>query len=514
VLTLLNAQLPDFAKQPLITTRFESAVNRIIPVQTAEMKDQCVVNFELREAVPYRVEVAENEIRIHFDASTIPPKPLTVAELPDWKKVMEETAAAAEKETAGGPEAKRFTGEKIALDFYETDIKNVFRILKEVSGKNFAIDNDVTGKVTLSFDKPVPWDQIMDLVLKMNKLGKIEEGEIIRIAKLDTLVAIEKKIQERANEEPLVTKYIEANYIKAKEDALPLIEKIISKRGKIGVDSRTNQIVLTDIPQVIKRAEEIISRVDKVTPQVLIEGRFVRADITFRRRLGIDWTLSGGPIFKKFLGGQYDYNFGFNYPVPSQGSIGLSFQKFLGSPLDLDLAITAEEVNSNLSILSCPKVKTSNNQKAIMVQGVSYPYTVINDEGVPQIQFKEVELRLEVTPQITNDNRVSCLLVLKRDNILEYVAGPYGTLVPVVGINRTDTTLLVNDGDTIVVSGLVQQSRLKGETGFPWLSKIPILGWLFKAQNREDDSSELIIFITPKIERLESKPIQTRGTLQ
>ncbi len=266
VLTLLNTQLPDFRKQPLITTRFESAVNRIIPVQTPEMKDRCIVNLELREAVPYRVEEAENEIRIHFEASTIPPKPLIVAELPEWKKVMEETAAAAQKETAGESEAKRYTGEKIALDFYETDIKNVFRILKEVSGKNFAIDNDVTGKVTLSFDKPVPWDQIMDLVLKMNKLGKIEEGEIIRIAKLDTMIAEQKKFEEKEDTRPLTTEYILVNYASAETDAKPLIEPILTKRGKITVNSRTNQIIITDVADRIDRAKEIVRKIDRVTP--------------------------------------------------------------------------------------------------------------------------------------------------------------------------------------------------------------------------------------------------------
>ena len=250
-LKLLNTNLPEYRKRALITTRFESAVDRITPIQTPVMKNESIFTIELREAVPYFVEQKDNLIRVNFTASKIPPKPYEDADLPAWKKVLAETDVEPEKkaEKPKGPPAikekkerkekppaikekkkikerpvvirekkeieekkettpvaeksleerlaeakpeKKFTGEKIALDFYDTDIKNVFRILREISGKNFAIDKNVTGKVTLTLEKPVPWDQVLDLVLKMNQLGVTMEGDIIRIATLTSLAQEEK----------------------------------------------------------------------------------------------------------------------------------------------------------------------------------------------------------------------------------------------------------------------------------------------------------------------------------
>ncbi|MBW2042881.1 MAG: type IV pilus secretin PilQ [Deltaproteobacteria bacterium] len=511
ILTLHHTNLPDYRKQPLVTTRFDSAVNRIIPVQTKKMKDRSILTFELREPVPYRVEEAENEIRIHFEASTVPPKPLTVAELPEWEQVMEDAAKQAEREAAGEGQVKRYTGEKIALDFYETDIKNVFRILKEVSGKNFAIDNDVTGKVTLSFDKPVPWDQVMDLILKMNKLGKIEEGEIIRIARLDTIIAEQKKLEEKEDTRPLVTEYILVNYASAESDARPLIEPILSKRGKISVNARTNQIIITDVAERIDRAKEIVRQIDRVTPQVMIEARIVEAGIDFERSIGINWSLSGGPIFKKFLGGQYDYDFGFNYPGPDTNNFGFSFTKFLGSPLDLDFTLSAQEATGNVKILSAPKVATANNKEALISQGVEYPYLERDEAGLATVQFKNIDLELRVTPQITNDNRISVDVKIKKDDIDRLVATPTGD-VPALSTHEAQTQLLVNDGDTIVIGGIIKNREARAETGFPWLSKIPFLGWLFKQRADSTTRDELIVFITPKIVRLESGVLQIHST--
>ncbi|MFH1102231.1 MAG: type IV pilus secretin PilQ, partial [Pseudomonadota bacterium] len=510
LLTLQPANLPDYRKQPLITTRFESAVNRIIPVQTDVMKDSAVISIELREWVPYRVEQQENLVLVHFEASAIPPKPLETAKLPDWKKVMEESASPIAKE-GGAPDkpAAAYKGEKIALDFYETDIKNVFRILKEVSSKNFAIDNDVSGKVTLSFDKPVPWDQVMDLVLKMNKLGKIEEGEIIRIAKLDTLVDEEKKRQTRADTRPLITEYIFVNYAKAKEEVLPLVNEIKSERGKVSVNERTNQIIMTDVVDRIEKAKEIVKQVDKVTPQVMIEARIVEAGVDFSRSIGINWSLSGGPIFKKFLGGQYDYDFGFNYPGAGTNNIGFSFTKFLGSPLNLDIQLSAEESNGTVKILSAPKVATANNKEALISQGLEYPYLERDESGLATVKFKNIDLKLTVTPQITNDNRISIAVKIKKDDIDRLIGTPTGD-VPALSTHQAETQLLVNDGDTIVIGGIMKNREVRGETGFPLLSKIPFLGWLFKQRADSSERRELIVFITPKIVRLESGELQVQ----
>ncbi|MCK4985702.1 MAG: secretin and TonB N-terminal domain-containing protein, partial [Desulfobacterales bacterium] len=220
-LKLFKTSLPQYRKRALITTRFESAVDRVTPIQTAEMKGDSLITIELREAVAYNIKQDDNTLRINFAASSIPPKPYEDADLPEWKKVLAEAPVepAQKDEKAKGAEAKtpvkksdeklpiekaaaeaqtaeerlaaispqkKYTGEKISFDFYDMDIKNVFRILREISGKSFAIDKNVTGKVTLTFEKPVPWDQVLELLLKMNQLGMTMEGDIIRIATLST----------------------------------------------------------------------------------------------------------------------------------------------------------------------------------------------------------------------------------------------------------------------------------------------------------------------------------------
>ena len=310
LLQLYHSMLPDYRKRPLITTRFESAVDRIIPFQTSAMKDKSGFIIELRESVPYFIEQTDNLLFFHFEASSISPKPLDKAKLPPWEKVMTQTMAPTEPAEPEVPSKKifktktgKYTGEKIALNFFETDIKNVFRILMDVSGKNFAIDKDVSGQVTLSFDKPVPWDQVLDLVLKMNRLGMAFEGDIIRIATLKTLreeeeerqemLAAEQKVKEQKKAlAPLTTEYIPVSYANAKDDVAPHI-KPTQGRGSITVDVRNNQIIITDIAEKVKKAREIIKKIDKVTPQVMIEARIVEATDTFSREIGTSWSISG-----------------------------------------------------------------------------------------------------------------------------------------------------------------------------------------------------------------------------
>ncbi len=254
-LRLYRTHISDFRKLPLITTRFESAIDRIRPLQTPAMKTDSVIALDLREAVPYFVEQEGNVIKIRFEASSIPPRPdapLTttfVGKAAEKQPARMDEASSGKRErsveTSGeakivSAEARRsgvyrsdipkvYTGEKMGIDFFDTDIRNVFRLLADYSGENFAIDKDVQGKVTLAFEKPVPWDQVLDLVLRMNQLDKIQEGGVIRIARLKTLedeekskqqfFEAERKAKEQSLElEPVVTEYIPVNYAKAKDE--------------------------------------------------------------------------------------------------------------------------------------------------------------------------------------------------------------------------------------------------------------------------------------------------------
>ncbi|MFQ5484408.1 MAG: type IV pilus secretin PilQ [Desulfobacterales bacterium] len=514
-LTLFNTKLPDYRRRPLITTRFESAVDRITPAQPPGGEEMSMITLELREPVPYMVEQSENLIKVHFEASSIPPRPLTTAKLQPWEAAVSQEAAGTETETGKKTGVKtvlakpggKYTGEKIALNFYETDIKNVLRIIREISGKNIAIDKDVTGKVTLAFDKPVPWDQVLDLILKMNNLGQVYEGDIIRIARLDTISKEKKRIRDKVKEEPLHTEYILINYADAQKDVLPLLKKIKTERGSLSVDTRTNQIIMTDVQSRIDRAREIVKNIDKVTPQVIIEAKIVEANTNFSRSIGIDWSMKGGPIFKNFFKGVFSYDVGFSYPIADASSAGFKFTKILGTPFDLDMKIMAAETNKDARLLSAPKIKTADNEKAIISQGIKQPYPERDESGLTTVAFIDILLELEVTPHITADNRVSMLINIKKEDSLGNV-NIGGSQVPVVSTNKANTTLLVNDADTIVIGGILKTKRDLTESGFPVLSKIPILGWLFKSKIKSKDDTELIIFITPRVVQLEQRTAQ------
>ena len=553
-LRLKNANIAEFRQRPLITTRFESAVNRIMPIQLPSMKDFALFSIELREPVAYYTEQVGELLLVHFEASTVPPAPVDETNLPEWKKALVETMGpadvvttyAAEQEVAGkqlsaGEEmaddgeprsldspdlvleadqamvvtkkVKKYTGEKIALDFFQTDIKNVFRILREVSGKNFAIDKDVSGKVTLTLDKPVPWDQVMDLVLRMNQLGMVVEGDIIRIATLATLkqendlrkaqiAALQKEKEQIKALEPLETRYIPISYSDAETEVLPHIENILTPdRGVVSVDKKNNQIIITDTAEIIAQALEITRQIDKVTSQVIIEARVVEVDQTYTKELGFAWNLSVGPVTMFDGGSSYTTGVAMNYPAGNTtNGFDLNYAKIAGTPFTLDAALTALEATGNGKILSAPKIATLNNKKAMIKQGQEIGYLERDSAGGSSIKFKEIDLLLEVTPHVTPDNRISLKILVEKNDVTDFI-----DTVPIIETNQAETQLLVNDGDTIVLGGIIKSSSNKKKNAFPGLHKIPVVGWLFQSNLEETEDKELLIFMHPKIVQLEQR---------
>jgi type IV pilus assembly protein PilQ len=551
---LLNTAIPDYRQRPLITTRFNSAVNRVLPVQL-DNKKESVISIEMRESVPYVAEQAGNLLFVHFEASRIPPKPLEQAQLPAWQRVLSGTDRGAdivlppmepktvtvaydsgsgsigaleplhlgeelykddtELQMLLGQRRKTFTGEKIALDFYDTDIKNVFRILREVSGQNFAIDRDVTGRVTMTLDKPVPWDQVLDLVLRMNQLGMVHEGAIVRIATVETLKreedlrrsqleALRKAREEVKALEPLVTRYIAVSYSNAATEIRPHLENILTQgRGSVTVDSKNNQIIITDTVAVVKHAEEVVRRIDKVTAQVVIEARVVEVTTDFSRELGIIWNAGFGPG----LLGDFAVNtdMAMNFPSQSASNIGINFSRLSGVPFVLNARLNALESTGEGRILSSPKIMTLDNKKARIKQGLEFPYLERDSAGGSSVKFKDIDLLLEVTPQVTPDNRISMTIFITKNDVATITAG-----VPSVSTNEAETELLVNDGDTIVIGGIIKASETLGQDGFPGLARIPVLGWMFKNTTRKQSNNELLIFITPRIVQLEQAVAQSR----
>jgi type IV pilus assembly protein PilQ len=552
-LVMYDVRIPSERKRPLITTRFDSAVDRIIPVQKPSMKKNALVVVELREMVPYTVDQQGSMLRIDFEASSVPPKPAEQARLPEWKRVVAESeifeksveTPSTEKisvsegveeeireEIQGMPSTavpyyrKKYSGEKIALDFYETDIKNVFRILREVSGKNFAIDKDVTGKVTMTLDKPVPWDQVLDLVLRMNQLDRVYEGDIIRIAKISTLtkeerdrqanIAAVKQAKEQAKElEPLKTEYIPISYSNAKKEILPHLELIYTKeRGSLSVDERTNMVIMTDTDEKIRQAKQIVRRLDKVTPQVIIEARIVEAITEFARELGIKWNFEygisndderaglGPQRGYDTLGGTWGWSGAVDLPLPNNGILGFEFTRINGTPLTIDARLGAMEMSGEGKIISAPKIMTLDNKKATIKQGREVPYEAIDDDGRSNVQFKDVDLLLEVTPHVTPDDRISLRVFITNNEIIGVEPG---SGVPIIGTKEAETELLIDDGETIVIGGILQKAETRGEDGIPFLNKLPVLSWVFNAKANETRKEELLIFLTPRIIQLEQR---------
>ncbi len=533
-LILFNTNLPDYRKQPLITTRFNSAVNCITPIQTPALKTSSMIAIELRESVPYHIEQTNDLLLVHFDASSIPSKPFEQADLPSSKKVMAQTVVEAkeiedkkaEEKVLRPKVAGKYTGEKIALDFYDTNIKNVFRILMEISDKNFAIDKDVTGKVTLTLAKPVPWDQALDLILKMNDLGKTFEEDIIRIATLETLkkeeafrldriIAMQKARQEQKILEPLVTEYIAVNYSNAKNDILPQLKNILTTdRGSASVDERTNLIIMTDVAEKIEQAREIVKNLDKVTPQVIIEARIVEATANFSREIGTEWGVAGGiPNDAETagigpergydeIGGTYGYDMAVNLPSASVGSIGFNFLRIAGTPFMLNAKLMAMESQGQGKIISSPKIVTLDNKKAVIKQGLRYPYNKLDESGNTTTVFEDIDLVLEVTPHVTPDQRISMTINIIKNDLGNMINNQQSFTT-----KEASTELLVNNGNTVVIGGIMKTTKTFGKTGVPLLSKIPILGWLFKSEGKKDVNEELLIFITPQIVRLEQRGV-------
>jgi type IV pilus assembly protein PilQ len=561
-LKLFNTRIPKYRKRPLITTRFKSAVDRITPIEADQMADHALVVFELREGVPFEIAQVDNFINIRFAPSTVPPKPLEDSTAPEWKQALEGTAetagdaqsaAASESssEMSTAPSAaiqeiatdagrvdadalrppKTYTGEKIALNFFDTDIRNVFRIIGEISGENFAIDKNVGGKVTLQFDRPVPWDQVLDLVLRMNQLGLRKENGIFRIATQATLAREEQleqqKLESRRSAEEqqeLVTEFFLVSYINAQETACAHLATScaagstdvgfpskFSPRGSISVDTAKNMIIVNEIPSAIERIRTIIRILDQVTPQVLIESRIVEASSDFRRDVGFDWgTISIG---------EFDLGDAFtvtgidmeadNIPADAldNGAIEWGLSKISGTSFDIiDARIQVGETEGKTRTISAPKILTLDGRTARIQQGFQIPYLERDSAGGSSVEFQDVDLELSVTPNVTPDNRVLLVVDIKKDDVLDVTATQ-----PPLSTNSAHTELLMENGETVVIGGVMKANTSEASEGIPGLRKIPALGFFFGFDNKNDNQTELLIFLTPEIVQLAQREVQTAG---
>jgi type IV pilus assembly protein PilQ len=547
-LILYNTRIPQHHQRPLLTRYHNSAVDRILPQHDPVDTQAATIEILIREKVPYRIVQDHNLISVQFDPAGMDPqlsentvKPVigdgaqagpengksldarTVPALPEALpgRITEGQILRSSWDAATGQGQTQYTGEKIKLDFYDTDIKNVFRILKSVSGLNFAVDKDVQGKVTMTLEKPVPWDQVLDLVLKMNGLGRKMEGDVVRIATIQTLkkedqdlqdaIAARKKAQEQQKSlEPLVTEYIPINYSNAKADIEQQITPLLTPdRGSVSVDQRNNMIIVTDTREKVDQIQEMIYRLDTVTPQIMIEVKVVEVTRDFSRSLGVGWNLSNDPTITS--GFVNDMNVSVNTPVGDGGISGdFSFFRVFGSSVTaLNAKLAASETQGDVRIVSSPRILTLNNKTARIKQGQEIAYLERDDAGGSAVNFKDVDLLLEVTPQVTPDERISMRVFLTKNDVAGFT--PQG--VPFLATNEAETELLVNDNETVVIGGIVKTTLSDDKSGLPFLTGIPILGdMLLGSTTKEDTRNELLIFLSPSIVQLEQKKQAARET--
>jgi len=352
----------------------------------------------------------------------------------------------------------------------------------------------------------------------MNQLGVAREGDIIRVASLSTLQQEEKMRQahlkaeqdskkQEEEGEPLITAYIPVNYSVAKTEVLPHLSMILTKdRGRATVDERNNQIIFTDIAEKVKQAKEIVAKIDTVTAQVSIEARVVEANSSFNREIGFDWGTITIDAFK--IGGAakvgpttYQAN---NIPTAfkqTQNTLGFNFNTLFGTNVAIvDAKLSASELEGKATIISSPKIVTLNHKKATIKQGLEVPYLERDSSGNATVRFKNVDLLLEVTPNVSQDQRIVMTIFITKNDVVDPTAP-----VPALSTNEAKTEILVDDGDTIVIGGILKDTKKLTDQGIPGLRKMPAMGWLFRSERVETSKNELLIFITPRIIQLEQR---------
>jgi len=439
---------------------------------------------------------------------------------------------------AAADEKKEYTGERLTLNFQDIDVRSVLQLLADTSGQNIVVSDSVSGNLTLRLQN-VPWDQALDIVLRTKGLDKRRQDNVIIIGPTDELasrekaeLAAHKEVQELS---PTHTEFMQVNYAKV-VDLAKLIktanakDSMLSPRGSLSVDERTNTLLVQDTADKLADIRRLVQTLDVPVKQVLIEARIVIVSDTFERDLGAQLGLTGfttagagslltvsgtnvgtdsmlssafppsttqpsGYINYPTLANRYNVNL----PASTvNGSIGLSL--LAGKHL-LDLELSAAQNEGKSETISSPRVITANQKQATIMQGVEIPYQESASSGATTTQFKNAVLSLKVTPLITPDNRVILDLDVQDDAVGQQVTSATGGSVPSIDTREIITQVLVNDGQTVVLGGILDTTKTKSANKVPFLADIPVLGNLFKSTTNINNKTELLIFITPKILR-------------
>ena len=441
---------------------------------------------------------------------------------------------------------KEYKGERLTLNFQDIETRAVLQLLADASGQNIVVSDSVQGSVTLRLQN-VPWDQALDIVLRTKGLDKRQQGNVIIVAPADELAAREKADLSAKKDiqalEPVHAEYLQVNYAKASDIAILLKgtassgtsqNSVLSSRGSVSVDDRTNTLLLQDTADRLADVRRLVTTLDIPVKQVLIESRIVIVTNDFERDLGARFgvtatrangtnglyettgTAAGtdqgissaltnlstnGTVYPVSIptGTVATNRYNVNLPVATPaGSIALGI---LGSDFLVDLELSAAQTENRGTVISSPRVITANQKEASIEQGVEIPYQQSASSGATTIDFKKAVLSLKVKPLITPDNRIILDLTVSDDSVGTVVVASGGVNVPAINTRTISTQVVLGDGQTVVLGGILETTQSLQSTKVPWLGDIPGVGNLFKQTTRTDDKDELLIFVTPKILR-------------
>jgi len=556
LLTMERSTIPPLLMRRLESIYFEGAVDRV-RASTADSRVAMLIT--LKEMVPFHVDQTDQAITIDFGPTSIRPPEKTIVPIKEAKKEAEIRPVVAQ-EGKGAPAAgirktaaesiqkvamvqspalpafmkKKYKGAPMTMDFVNADVTNILRLIAEVSNLNIVWGPEVKGNVSMRL-KNVPWDQALDLILANNNLGMRREGNVIWITTKAQLAKIEaeerrkraeyeaelqkrreaeKKAKEAAKElEPLVTEYLPLDFATTEEIKAHL-EPLLSERGKLSEDARTNTIIITDLAQKIEEAKKIVERFDTPVKQIMIEARIVDATTNFTRDLGVQW---GGTTSDEVgIDAQRRDNTGVTFGIPTDATgfsaggdnlvggtfssnspegwnsnLGFTFGYLTTSALGaitLDARLALSETEGTAKVISAPKVIASNGEEAYIKRGDEFVAAQAAENVEPTIM--EASLELTVTPTVSFNDFVTMELTVKD----EQKTGSDSKRT-----KEVKTKMMVKSGETIVIGGIYKQNRTDDESGIPYLRKIPVLGWLFKADRKTFRKSELLVFITPTV---------------
>ncbi|MDN6180634.1 MAG: type IV pilus secretin PilQ [Halomonas subglaciescola] len=495
IVDLHDSTLPDALNQVYDVTDFGTPVTRIVPHVDADG-----TTLELVTDGPYAMMTTQTG-----RVATIEVQPA---------QTTQQSAGSNSASDAGSSAKKSYSGKRLSLNFQDIEVRAVLSTLAKFTGLNIVASDSVSGRVTLNLND-VPWDQALALILQSKGLDSRKEGNVMVVADARELAEMERqKLEARSQHEtlsPLVTKFIKVKYARAK-DLAELLKSdnsrggegssgfgLLTERGRVAVDKRTNTLMIQDTAKQVDTIISVLDHLDVSVRQVQIEARIVIARDTASRELGVNWGLSGGGSGHLDLGGASDgttANGGLSVDLGSStgASTGFGFGYLSGDVL-LDLELKALESEGKSQTISQPRIITANRRTATISQGEERAYQSNSDNEGTNTEFKEALLSLEVTPQITPDDRIIMDLVIHNDSFRE----SSGDSEPPIDTNTIETQVLVDNGQTVVLGGILTTEELRQIAKTPLLGDLPVIGKLFRYTEESNEKVELLVFITPRL---------------